>query len=129
MALAHFSNAFIRVTLNEVDGVPVVEVAGEIDLSTVPHFQRILGEALDMGCRDVLVDLRNVSFIDSSGVGALIGAKKRLLTNRGELHVVCGDDAARRRLGIAKLASIICLHASPQEALDEILGSAPDAGP
>ncbi|MGQ9698720.1 MAG: STAS domain-containing protein [Armatimonadota bacterium] len=128
MVLAHFSNAFIRVTLNDVDGIPTVEVSGEIDLSTLPHFQRILDEAIAANCRDLLVDLRSVTFIDSSGVGALIGAKKRLLANRGELHVVCGDDVVRRRLGMIKLSAIMCLHASPEEALQEIRGSQPDGG-
>lgn len=122
MALSHFANPFIRVTLCTVEGVPTVEAVGEIDLSTLPHFQRILDDALAMDCRDVVVDLRSVTFIDSSGIGALIGAKKRLLTARGELHVVCGDDTVRRRLGIGKLSSIICLHTSPEEALSEIRG-------
>lgn len=118
--MSHFANPFIKVAVKKTNGVTTVEVSGEVDLGTLPHLQRMLNEALEQDAHDIIVDLRSVSFIDSSGVGALIGAKKKLLASRGELHVVYGNEQMRRKLGIMKLGSILCLHETIEDALREI---------
>ena len=131
--MAQYENPYIRVHLTDFEGLPLVDVWGEVDLGTLPHLQRVLDEALGTGPKALIIDLRKVTFIDSSGVGALIGAKKRLLPFRGELYVVCGDDHVRRKLGIMKLASIMRLHPSTEEALadarEELRASRPGQQP
>lgn len=113
---------FIRVYVSELQGVPLLEVSGEVDLGTLPQLQRALERALNRNGNQIILDLRKVSFIDSSGVGALISAKKTLLSKRGELHLICGDDHIRRKLGIMRLANIMKLHSTPEEAYQDIAG-------
>ena len=65
-------------------GSSTVEAAGEIDLASSPELRRVLQGVLDDGARHVVLDFHEVTFIDSSGLGVLVGALKRL--NEG------GDD-------------------------------------
>jgi anti-sigma B factor antagonist len=97
-----------------------MEVSGDIDLSTLPQLHRALEQALARNSSRLIIDLRRVSFIDSSGVGALIGAKKKLMTRNGELYIVCGDDHVRRKLGLMRLGNIIRLLSTPEEVTREI---------
>jgi anti-anti-sigma factor len=119
-------NPFIRVNTGDLQGVPLMEVTGDIDLSTLPHLQRAIENTLNKNSGSRLViDLRRVSFIDSSGVGALIGAKKRLMTRHGELYIICGDDHVRRKLGLMRLGNIMRLHSTPEDAMEEIAQESP----
>lgn len=116
---------FIRVYVSDLKGVPLLEVSGEVDLGTLPQLQRALQRALTRNGNQIILDLRKVTFIDSSGVGALISAKKTLLSKRGELHLICGDDHIRRKLGIMRLANIMRLHSTPEEAYLDISSPEP----
>jgi anti-anti-sigma factor len=60
-------------------GSTVVEVAGEIDVASAPELRHCLYQRIDGGARRLVVDLRQVDFIDSMGLGVLMGAKRRLL--------------------------------------------------
>ncbi|MBW3622887.1 MAG: STAS domain-containing protein [Armatimonadetes bacterium] len=111
-------NAFIRVHSGELQGVPLLEISGDIDLSTLPHLQRALEGALNKKPQRLIIDLRKVSFVDSSGVGALIGAKKKLMTRHGELYIICGEDHVRRKLGLMRLGNIMRLHSTPEEVCE-----------
>jgi anti-anti-sigma factor len=66
----------ITTTLETRDGEAVLRVAGEIDLLTAPDFISALGEAQSAGGR-LLVDLTDVSFMDSTGLRALLEARRR----------------------------------------------------
>jgi anti-sigma B factor antagonist len=61
---------------------PVLFVAGEIDVSTAPVIRDALTEAVDGGARRVTLDLGGVGFVDSSGLGVIVGALRRLQDER-----------------------------------------------
>jgi anti-anti-sigma factor len=114
-------NPFIRVNTGELQGVPLMEVVGDIDLSTLPQLQRAIDNLFNSkNSMRLIIDLRRVTFIDSSGVGALIGAKKRLMTRHGELYVICGNDHVRKKLGLMRLGNIMRLHSTPEEVTSDI---------
>jgi anti-sigma B factor antagonist len=73
-------------------GPTMVEVGGEIDLNSAPALRECLNQTIDAGSRRLVVDLRQASFIDSVGLGVLIGARRRLLAHAGDdgsLQLVC----------------------------------------
>jgi len=73
------------------DGTSVVTVAGEVDVATAPALRDCLDQSVRRGAGPVVVDLRRVTFIDSTGLGVLIGA-----------HRSCADDGRELRLVIVE---------------------------
>jgi anti-sigma B factor antagonist len=74
----------------ESAGVPVVSVAGELDLATAPRLRDALVlAAIDHPGQRIAVDLDGVTMLDSAGLGVLVGALRRLTASGGDLVVVC----------------------------------------
>jgi anti-sigma B factor antagonist len=84
----------------------VVAVTGEIDLFTAPEFKERIAAPIDAGATRVIVDLSEVSFIDSSSLGVLIGAHQRLKPSGGGLVIVCDDRAIVNTFKITGLDSV-----------------------
>lgn len=76
------------VTQAERDGWVVVTVAGEMDLISSPAVRQKVHEAVADGRRSLVLDLADVRFCDSSGVGVLIGARRLMRSCAGRLRVV-----------------------------------------
>ena len=110
----------------QVDGdTHVVAVAGEIDLFTAPEFKQRVSAPIDSGRSNVVVDLSETTFIDSSSLGVLIGAHRRLKLRGGSLVVVCDNDAIVKTFRITGLDGVFTLVRSLDDALD---GDAVSAG-
>lgn len=96
----------------------VVAVAGEIDLFTAPELKLRLSEPVDAGVGTVIADLRATTFLDSSSLGVLIGAHRRLQSRGGRMVVVCDNPAIRRTFEITGLDRVLTIVASPDDAVD-----------
>jgi anti-sigma B factor antagonist len=96
----------------------VVAVSGEIDLFTAPEFKQRMSAPIDAGCSNLVVDLRATTFIDSSSLGVLIGAHRRLKLRGGSLVVVCDNEAIVKTFRITGLDGVFTLAASLDDALD-----------
>lgn len=69
-------------------GVPVLTVRGEVDVSTAPELRERLLLMAERGPATAVVDLTDVSFVDSTALGVLVSGVKRLRSAGGELHLV-----------------------------------------
>lgn len=96
----------------------VISVAGEIDLATAPALEDALETAIAEGHAAIAIDLDPVSFIDSSGLRALIGAHRRLEELDGSLTVIAGPGVARRLLEVAGVADTLHLVESVDRLVD-----------
>ena len=103
----------------------VVAVTGEIDLFTAPEFKHRVSAPIDDGRQNIVVDLTATTFIDSSSLGVLIGAHRRLKLRGGSLVVVCDNDAIVKTFRITGLDGVFTLVSSLDDALD---GDAVSAG-
>jgi anti-sigma B factor antagonist len=89
-----------------------VRLRGDVDLYSVEQLQGTLAELAT--CSEVIFDLREVGFIDSSGLGALHRAHREVRARKGRLQViVSGSRAVERSFELSALASVIEI-ASPQ---------------
>jgi anti-sigma B factor antagonist len=104
----------------------VVAVKGEIDLFTAPEFKQRMSHPIDDGVQRLVVDLSHTTFIDSSSLGVLIGAHRRLKQRNGSLVVVCDNDTIVKTFKITGLDGVFTLVRSLDDALD---GDAVGAGP
>jgi anti-anti-sigma factor len=94
----------------------VIAASGEIDLMTAGGFEEAAVAALDGGAPELWIDLSEVTFIDSSGIHALLAVRSRVDALDRRFAVVCPIGPVRRALGIARLDEELELHASRDEA-------------
>ena len=99
------------------DETHVIAVAGEIDLFTAPEFKQRMSQLIDAGRSRLVVDLSETSFIDSSSLGVLIGAHRRLKQRDGRLVVVCDNDAIVKTFKITGLDGVFTLVRSLDDAV------------
>ena len=98
----------------------MITVSGEIDLFTAPEFKQSLSVPIEDGIERIIVDLSDTTFIDSSSLGVLIGAQRRLKLDGGQLAVVCDNDSIMKTFKITGLDSVFTLVTSLDDALDAI---------
>ncbi len=89
------------------DGAAVLAVNGELDLASAALFRERVGEALGTGARDLVVDLKEVDFVDSSGLGAILWAQHRAQAIGGDLHVNNCCPPVERAITLAGLKQLL----------------------
>ena len=95
----------------------VVAVRGEIDLFTAPELKSALAEAIESGHTRIVVDLTDTTFLDSTALGVLIGAVKRLRSRDGRLTIVNVDDNIAKTFEITGLDQIFPISPTRAEAV------------
>ncbi len=101
----------------------VVAVRGEIDLFTAPDLKSALTGAIDAGRTRVVVDLADTTFLDSTALGVLIGAVKRLRSRDGALTIVNTDTNIAKTFEITGLDQIFTILPSRDEAVEAVAGA------
>jgi anti-sigma B factor antagonist len=94
----------------------LVTVAGEVDVYTSPMLKVRLVEAIDEGCSRLVVVLDEVGFIDSSGLGVLVGALRRMKERDHDLRIVCTRDQVLKIFRITGLDKVFPIVATVDEA-------------
>jgi anti-sigma B factor antagonist len=84
-------------------------LAGDIDIRTAPALRERLGELVGAG-QVVVVDLSAVEFLDSSGLGAFVGAANALRAAGGSLRLACPRPHVQKIFRISRLAEVIPIH-------------------
>lgn len=106
----------LSLATREVAGHAVVEVRGEVDVYTASVLRQRLLEIIDGGAGRVVVDLRRVDFLDSTGLGVLVGALKRLRMDGGDLSLVCDNEKLLKIFRITALDRVFALHETVEAA-------------
>ena len=109
-------------------GVSSVSVGGEVDLSTAPELKEVLNGVIDGGARFVLVDLSTATFIDSTTLGVLMGAVKRVRPDGGEIAIACSDPNIRKIFEITLLDRIFAIFPTAGEGGDHLRRGASEGG-
>jgi anti-sigma B factor antagonist len=95
----------------------VLEVGGEIDVYTAEKLRGRLRDIINSGEKHVVVDLSKVEFLDSTGLGVLVGANRRLQARDGSsLDLVCPHERLLKVFRITGLDSVFQIHASVEDA-------------
>ena len=97
--------------------VIVVAVGGEIDVYTAPRLRDKFTELVAAGSYDIIVDMQNVEFLDSTGLGVLVGGLKKVRAHDGSLDLVCTQDRLLKIFRITGLAKVFVIHESAEAAL------------
>jgi anti-sigma B factor antagonist len=102
------------------DGILVIAVEGEADMTTAVKFNEIFFSAARSGVRRVIVDLRGVSFIDTTMLNALVVGHRRMVRDHGCFAVVCDSLRVNRVLAITGLTQILDVFGTRDAALAHV---------
>jgi len=90
----------------------IITVGGEIDVYTAPLLRDAISELVGQGRHDLVVDLTEVGFLDSTGLGVLVGGLKKVRARGGSLELVCQQDRLLKIFRITGLAKVFVIHAT-----------------
>lgn len=105
------------VATSERDDVAIVTVSGEVDVYTAAQLRSALEDRIAEGQTAIVVDLEDVAFIDSTGLGVLVGRLKTVKKAGGWLSVVCTNERILRLFGITGLDKVLPVHDSVEAAI------------
>jgi len=96
--------------------VTVVHVGGEIDVYTAPLLRERLDEHISVGRSHLIVDLEGVSFMDSTGLGVLVGRLKLVRAQNGTLRLVCASERILKVFAITGLDKVFQIYPTVDDA-------------
>lgn len=105
------------VVTTEVGAWSVVSVTGELDVATAPRLRQEVHRLTGGGHVRLVLDLSGVEFLDSTGLGVVVGALKRVRTHGGALRVVAPPEHVRRVLELTRLDQILALYPDARAAV------------
>ncbi len=108
-------------SITEQSGRIVVALSGEIDMEEAPKVRRALLDSMKRK-RDILVDLSQVTYIDSSGIASLIEGLQAARKQKNDLVLVSVSQRARRVLELARLDKVFTIHVDLATALAAVKG-------
>src|ERR1700722_19309831 len=110
----------MELTLNvhsETPGFTVIEVGGEIDVYTAPKLREKLISLVEAGSYQLIVDMEGVEFLDSTGLGVLVGGLKRVRAHDGWIDLVCTQGRILRIFRITGLSRVFSIYETVPEAV------------
>lgn len=99
------------------DGIEVVDVEGEIDVYTAPRLRELLIDLVNKGHFQLVVNMEKVEFLDSTGLGVLVGGLKRVRAHDGSLDLVCTQERILKIFRITGLTKVFGIHDTVDEAI------------
>ena len=103
--------------VTERNGYAILAVRGEVDVYTAPRLRERLVELVSQGKHRIVVDLEGVDFLDSTGLGVLVGGLKRLRSHDGDLSLVCTQQRILKVFEITGLTKVFSIHDSVDDAV------------
>ena len=95
----------------------VVVVGGEIDVYTAPKLRERIVDLVEGGSYNLVIDMERVEFLDSTGLGVLVGGLKRVRAHDGSLRLVCTQDRILKIFRITGLTKVFPIHDSVADAV------------
>jgi anti-anti-sigma factor len=127
--LASFAEPQFELTEEELDSrTHVIAVSGEIHVSTAPQFSRRLNDAIGQGKTAVVLDLSDVTFIDSTGLSVLLNGLRRVTRRGGRMAIVCTNPTVLRLFEITRLDTTFDIVGSREDAVKAVRGEPDQPG-
>lgn len=115
----------LSVSQQSVGGYPVLAVKGEVDVYSASALQDGLTGLLDSDTHAVVVDLSEIGFLDSTGLGALVAARSTAAEGGGRLPVVCDRERILKLFRITGLDGVFEIYSTVDDAVRALGAEAP----
>ena len=99
------------------DGIEVIDVAGTIDIYTAARLRELLIDLVSTDNYQLIVNLERVEFLDSTGLGVLVGGLKRVRAHDGSLELVCTQERILKIFRITGLTKVFGIHETVDQAI------------
>ena len=99
------------------DGFEVIDVQGEIDIYTAPRLRELLIDLVSKGSYQLVVNLDEVGFLDSTGLGVLVGGLRRVRAHDGSLDLVCTREQILRIFRVTGLTEVFGIYETLDQAI------------
>jgi len=106
----------LEIKTQQTDDVCMMTLEGEVDVYTAPRLKESLIAQIESGCSRIIVDLEGVGFIDSSGLGVLVGGLRRAKERGGAIRLVCTRDNVLKIFRITGLDKVFAIFPDAAEA-------------
>lgn len=100
-----------------VDEHTVISVGGEVDVYTAPMLRDKISDLVAAGEINLIIDMEKVDFLDSTGLGVLVGGLKKVRAEGGAIQLVCDEERLLKIFRITGLAKVFTIHANQAAAL------------
>jgi anti-sigma B factor antagonist len=102
----------LSISTRSEDPHTIIEVAGELDVYTVPLLRERLADLVAAGTYHLVVDLQGVDFLDSTALGVLVGGLRRVHPHDGSFRLVCTQERILKVFRITGLINVFSIHTS-----------------
>ncbi len=106
----------LNLVTRDGDGATIVAVTGEIDVYTAPKLRDKITELVGDGIYNLVIDMEGVEFLDSTGLGVLVGGLKKVRAHNGSLELICNQERLLKIFRITGLAKVFTIHSSAESA-------------
>lgn len=110
----------LTVSTGHLQGMTVIRAEGELDLSNVSELRAVVAEQCESKPSILIFDLSDLTYMDSSGLGVLVGAKRRLAPGEGEVLIITRQPSALKALSISGLDRIIRVFPDEETLLSHL---------
>lgn len=107
----------MHIEIRRLEDAVVLDLNGRFEFKACAHFKQAVDELECQGCRHLILNFKDVSYLDSAGLGLLHYAHQRLAVLGGRVSVVNPQPSAQKMLALANLPSIIPIHSLEEEAI------------
>lgn len=107
----------LQIDVDRHEGFTILSPQGEIDFATGPQLKDAITDALVAGDVRLVIDLLAVDFIESTGLGALIGGRRRAHALKGSLVLVCTEQQMLKIFRITGLDKVFTIHDTVEAAV------------
>lgn len=107
----------MEISQREKDAITILDIQGEIDLYNAPEIKDIIQKLIEAQKYNVIMNLEKVSYIDSSGIGAMISSLSNLKKYQGGLKIINVYASVKKVFELTKLTSFFEIYESEGEAL------------
>ena len=110
----------LKIDVVENDGMVLLKLNGEVDVYTAPKLKSRLIDLVDQGKFKIIVDLEEVDFMDSSGLGVLVGGLKRVRSHDGAIALICTQENILKIFRITGLVKVFPIFENQEQAIQSV---------
>lgn len=110
----------LRIKVRDSNGTPVIELGGELDAYTCSRFREAVIEVIQNGHTNIIINMEDVEYIDSSGLGTLVGGLKRVSEQKGTIAIICASTQIKKVFEITGLERVFPIYHNEEDAVSEI---------